>query len=341
MLSKTKWDARESVGARIGFPTFDAIAPATRVCAIDIIDISYCMSNFLLEANDFSRYTYFCMLTILFTLGSFHLSSFSIFLILSWCIWSFLFWRYLRALAIAEEPIFDAMFVTTVVTLAVARLSFVVTHIGLFSANWLRVIALWVQPGLSLYGGLIGTVLALIFFAMKYKIRIAHILDAFAVSFMWALPFGLIGSFLDGSIVGLQAAVRWAVPYAGHIGLRHPAQLYQLVFIFLIIMCISLFRKFAKKHAWPDGTIAMWFFMLFSASAFGVEFFTEHTVYWGSLSANQWVLVGIFGQSLGAFYVRGGGKERVQELVRVVIAISKKIIGGMYDKFSKRHLKNN
>jgi len=281
------------------------------------------------------------MLPILFTVGSFHLYSFSIFLILSWCIWSFLFWRYLRSLAIAEEPIFDAMFVTTIVTLVVARLSFVVTHVGLFRANWLRVIALWVQPGLSLYGGLLGTVLVLILFAMKYKIRVAHMLDAFAISFLWALPLGLLGSFLDGSIVGLPAAVRWAVPYAGHMGLRHPVQLYQFILILLVIVCISLLRRLAKKHAWADGTIAMWFFMLFSASAFGVEFFTEHTVYWGSLSANQWVLVGIFGQSLGAFYVRGGGKERVQALVRTVIGTSKKVIGGIYDKLSKRHLENN
>lgn len=281
------------------------------------------------------------MMPILLSIGSFHIYSFSLFLILSWCVWSFLFWRYLRALAIAEEPIFDAMFVTTIMTLIASRLSFVLTHVSLFSANWLRVVALWVQPGLSLYGGLLGTVLVLILFAMKYKIRVAHILDAFAISFMWALPFGIIGSFLDGSVVGRQAPVRWAVPYAGHGGHRHPVQLYQLILVLFILLVISLLRKFAKKHTWADGTIAMWFFMLFSASAFGVEFFTEHTVYWGSLSANQWVLVGIFGQSLGAFYVRGGGKERIQVGVRAVIHSSKKVIGGIYAKFSKRHIENN
>lgn len=282
------------------------------------------------------------MFPILFSIGSIHIYSFSIFLILSWLLWSFLFWRHLRSLAVSEEPIFDAMFVTTIVTLVASRLSFVVTHPQFFSDNWLKVVALWVQPGLSLFGGLIVAVVTLVFFAMKYKVRVAYMLDAFAVSFMWAYTVGLVGSFLDGSVVGIPVPPRWfGVSYAGHMGLRHPVQLYSLICMIVIMIAISIFRHLAKKYAWRDGTISMWFFMLFSAAMFGVEFVTEHTVYWGSLSANQWVLVGIFGQSLGAFYVRGGGKERVQIVGRGIGRISGRVIGGIYAKFSKRNSQNN
>lgn len=282
------------------------------------------------------------MFPILFSIGSIHIYSFSIFLILSWLLWSFLFWRHLRSLAVSEEPIFDAMFVTTIVTLVASRLSFVVTHPQFFSDNWLKVVALWVQPGLSLFGGLIVAVVTLVFFAMKYKVRVAYMLDAFAVSFMWAYTVGLVGSFLDGSVVGIPVPPRWfGVSYAGHMGLRHPVQLYSLFCMIVIMIAISIFRHLAKKYAWRDGTISMWFFMLFSAAMFGVEFVTEHTVYWGSLSANQWVLVGIFGQSLGAFYVRGGGKERVQIVGRGIGRISGRVIGGIYAKFSKRNSQNN
>lgn len=278
---------------------------------------------------------------ILFSIGSFHLFSLSFFLIVAWCVWSFLFWRYLRSLAIAEEQIFDAMFSVTIVSLMVSRLAFVATHVSLFSENWLRVVALWVQPGLSLYGGLIGAVIVLVFFAMKHRIRVAHLLDGFAVSFMWAYAIGLTGSFLDGSVFGKLAAAPWAVPYAGQSGLRHPIQVYGLVLMIVIISITSLIRKAAVKHTWQDGTVAMWFFMLFALSAFGVEFFAEHTVYWGYLSANQWVLVGIFGQALGAFYVRGGGKERLRIIGRATVEITKKCAGGIYAKFSKRSAPGN
>ncbi len=281
------------------------------------------------------------MMPILFSIGSFHLYSFSIFLIFAWIIWSFTFWRHLRSLAIHDEQTFDAMFATTLVALVVARFGFVISHVSLFFANWLRVVALWVQPGLSLYGALLGAVVMLVFFAMKHKIRVAHILDAFSLSFMWAYVVGLIGGFLDGSIVGKVAAVKWAVFYGGFLGRRHPIQLYSLLAMIGIIGILVLVKRAAKKHAWQDGSIAMWFFILFSLSAFAVEFFGEHTVYWGHLSANQWVLVGIFGQSLGAFYVRGGGKERIVTVGSGILVQAKKSIGGIYAKFSKRNTQGN
>jgi len=56
------------------------------------------------------------------------------------------------------------------------------------------------------------------------------------------------------------------------------------------------------------------------------EFLVESDVYWGSLSANQWIYVGIVGQAIGAFYVRGGGKEKLT-----------RALGGIYGKLSKRH----
>ncbi|MFH0749636.1 MAG: prolipoprotein diacylglyceryl transferase family protein [Candidatus Gottesmanbacteria bacterium] len=281
------------------------------------------------------------MMPILFSIGTFHVFSFSIVLIIAWFIWSFTFWRHLRSLAITEERIFDAMFATTLMSLVVSRFGFVVSHPSLFSENWLRVVALWVQPGLSLYGALIGAVLILVFFAMKNKIRVAHMLDAFSLSFMWAYAIGLIGGLLDGSTVGKQAVAQWAIPYVGHVGLRHPIQLYSLAFMIGVIIVISIIRKLSEKYAWSAGSIAMWFFSLFSLSAFAVEFFIEHAVYLGHLSANQWILVGIFGQSLGAFYVRGGGKERLMHVGSMMLSASKKCIGGMYAKFSKRHIEGN
>jgi prolipoprotein diacylglyceryltransferase len=281
------------------------------------------------------------MMPILFSIGSFHMFSFSLLLILAWFIWSFTFWRYLRSLAINEERIFDAMFATTLVSLVASRLVFVFSHVSLFSENWLRIVALWVQPGLSLYGALIGAVLTLVIVAMKYKIRVAHMLDAFSVSFMWAYAIGLVAGFLDGSVVGKLAAAKWAVMYVGHLGLRHPIQLYSLLSMIGIIIVITFIGRMSKKYAWADGSIAMWFFSLFAASAFTVEFFMEHTIYWGYLSANQWVLVGIFGQSLGAFYVRGGGKEKLAKGASVFWTTVKKFIGGIYAKFSKRHTEGN
>jgi len=256
------------------------------------------------------------MLPVLFSLGSFHLYSFSLFLILSWVVWSFFFWRYLRNLAVREDSIFDIMFYTTIVSFFTSRLFFVATHIPLFSDGWLKVVALWVQPGLSFTGGLIGAVVVSILLGLKYKVRIAYILDGFSHALSWSFIIGSIGSFLDGSVVGKITTLPWGVTYIGHVGARHPIQVYEIICMMVLIAVLWRMK----------GQISLWFFSLFALGMFLFEFFVESDVYWGSLSANQWIYVGIVGQAIGAFYIRGGGKEK---LIRA--------LGGIYGKFSKRH----
>ncbi len=257
------------------------------------------------------------MLPVLFSIGSFHLYSFSIFLILAWCVWSFFFWRYLRNLAVKEDTIFDIMFYTTIVSFFVSRAFYVGTHIPLFSDGWLKVVALWVQPGLSFTGALIGGVIVSILLGLRYKVRIAYILDGLTHALSWSFLIASIGSFLDGSVVGKITTLPWAVRYIGHIGTRHPIQLYEILGMAVIIFICWHFRTIKTSIV---------FFLLFATAMFLFEFFVESDVYWGSLSVNQWVYVGIIGQAIGAFYVRGGGKEKLSRLGGII-----------YGKFSKRH----
>ena len=47
---------------------------------------------------------------------------------------------------------------------------------------------------------------------------------------------------------------------------------------------------------------------------FPLEFAKESRVYW-TLSANQWILIALFAEALGAFYVRGGGRETIRPFI--------------------------
>jgi len=268
------------------------------------------------------------MLPVIFSIGSFHLYSFSIFLILSWCVWSFFFWKFLRNLAVREDTIFDIMFYTTIVSFFVSRFFYVATHIPLFSDGWLKVVALWVQPGLSFSGALIGGVIVSILLGLRYKVRIAYILDGLTHALSWSFFVASIGSFLDGSVVGKITTLPWAVKFIGSMGTRHPIQLYEMFGMAVIIFICWRFRTMKTS---------ILFFLLFATSMFLFEFLVESDVYWGSLSANQWLYVGIIGQAIGAFYIRGGGKEKCVYLKGQIEVVYKKILGEIYGKFSKRH----
>lgn len=248
---------------------------------------------------------------------------------LAWLVFSFVFWKMLRSQGVEESRIFDLTFYATIVALVAGRTLFVLLHLSLFSDNALKVAAIWVQPGFSLYGGLVGAMGTMVFLSRKYKVRLAYVLDAWALAFPMSLLFGEIGSFLDASVVGKLTTLPWGISYLGHIGARHPVQLYEG--IMLLILCI--FSLIAFKHAtrekWAYGLIGIWFFLLFSFVMFLVEFIKESGVYFLGLNVNQWILVAICAESLGALYIRGGGRERVRPLLR-------QIGGFFYVRFIKR-----
>ncbi len=272
------------------------------------------------------------MFPILFSIGTVHVFSFSVFVLFAWSVFSFLFWRKLRSQGVFEQQIFDLMFYSTLVGLVFSRAVFVLTHAPLFVDNMLKIVALWVQPGLSFYGGFLASTLTLLYLGRTYKVRVGMILDVVAVSLPWALVIGKIGSLLDGSEAGKLASIPWAVNIVGSVGARHPVQIYELVALVVLGMILLTLERRAERQKWPYGVVGVWFFLLFTPIFFALEFFKESTLYYAQISANQWVLIALFAEALGAFYVRGGGREKL----RPVIAGMKQKIGNAVRKISPR-----
>lgn len=270
------------------------------------------------------------MYPLLITIGSVHVYSLSVFIILSWLVFSFLFWRQLRSNGVEEDRIFDLTFYATLAAFIASRAAFAVLHWELFSDTWLKIIALWVQPGFSLYGAFVGALIILVSMSRALKVRLGHVLDAVALSFPSAIFVGLMGVFFDGSVPGKIIDLPWAMRVVGLPGKRHPVQLYELIALVILIVILGKILKRSTKEKWPYGVVGVWFFILYSFLMFILEFFKDTRVYWVSLSANQWILIAIFAEALGAFYVRGGGREAIRPLVY-------KVKGGIYAKFSKRH----
>ena len=276
------------------------------------------------------------MYPILFSIGSFHLYSLSMFLVLAWLVFSFLFWKQLRGNGIDEDKIFDLTFYTTLVAFVASRAVFVMLNWELFSDTWLKIFAPWVQPGFSQYGAFIGGLMTLVSMSRHIKVRLGHVLDAAALSFPGSILVGLIGVFLDGSVAGKISGVPWALRIVGHVGKRHPVQLYEIIVLCILIVILAKLHARSSKERWPYGMVGVWFFILFSISMFVLEFFKDTRVYWISLSANQWILIALFAEALGAFYVRGGGRESLRPLGYTIQSSIRKGIGGIYAKFPIR-----
>lgn len=277
------------------------------------------------------------MMPILFTIGTFHLYSLSAFLIVAWCVFSFIFWRKLRAWGIEEERISDLTFYTTIFAAVVSRLAFVVAHKELFADNLLKIPALWVVPGLSFYGALVGILLALIYLVKLYKLRLGTVVDAVAHALAASTVVGKFGSLLDGSEIGKTSGLPWAVSFVGNVGRRHPTQIYEVFALILIMIALWAIQGRAEKDKWPYGIVGVWFFLLFSLMMFPIEFLKESHVYWASVSANQIILIAMFAEAVGMLYVRAGGKEVIKPLFRKGLLTLRATGERLYAKISRRN----
>lgn len=213
----------------------------------------------------------------------------NVFFVVSWLIFSFLFWRALRHYAVDEDRVFDLTFYATIVTLISARLGFYVVNQSAFAGkSFLLVAAIWVLPGLSWFSGLVGGLCTLIFLSRHFKVRLGLVLDALAIAIPVPITIGHIGFFVES---------------------RNSIVLYESIATLFIGFIIYRMTRLSMKRKWPYGIVGMWFFLFYAVLEFALEFFKVSRVYWGNLTANQWVLIGIFAECVGVLYIRGGGRE--------------------------------
>lgn len=276
------------------------------------------------------------MFPILFSIGAFHFYSLSLFLILSWVIFSFVFWKLLREEAVPEEKIFDLTFYATLSAIIGGRVFFIILNPDIFGGSLIKMLALWVVPGLSFWGALVFAVAILTFLSRRKGVRLGYVLDALSVSLPLSFIPGAIGAMLDGAEVGLPARLPWAVSFAGYAGSRHPLGLYEIIIFVLIAVLMLFLRHRAGKSELPYGLLGIRFFLIFIIFMFGLEFFKVSKLYFKSLSANQWIMVGIFGETIGAFYVRGGGREKFRPVVRRIVSTVGQAFRSTYEKLFKR-----
>jgi phosphatidylglycerol:prolipoprotein diacylglycerol transferase len=146
----------------------------------------------------------------------------------------------------------------------------------------LQILAIW-QGGLVLYGGIMGGILAGIWFIKRHKLKFWKFADTLTPSLILGQAIGRIGCFLSGDSYGLPTNLPWGVrfPKGSLSNLRfgqvaiHPTQIYELVLnlaIFLILWKI-------RKRKTFDGFLFLLYLILYSIIRFFIEFFRADSLY--------------------------------------------------------------
>ena len=155
------------------------------------------------------------------------------------------------------------------------RLGYVIFYnFEYYSNNIFEIIMIW-KGGMSFHGGLIGVILATIFFCKKNKYNPYIFLDLISLVSPIGIFFGRIANYLNSELYGKVTDVPWAVTFINiDNSPRHPSQLYEasLEGVLLFLILITLVKNnFLEKR----GFISSLFLILYSTFRFFIEFFRE------------------------------------------------------------------
>jgi phosphatidylglycerol:prolipoprotein diacylglycerol transferase len=122
----------------------------------------------------------------------------------------------------------DLLIYMTVGVLLGGRLGYVLFYEPRhFLANPLDIPAVW-RGGMSFHGGLLGSIIAIVAFARRFKANPWSMLDVCAAATPIGLFFGRLANFTNAELFGRPTTVPWAMVFPGGGPVeRHPSQLYE------------------------------------------------------------------------------------------------------------------
>ena len=154
------------------------------------------------------------------------------------------------------------------------RLGYVIFYnFDYYSNNILEIFKIW-QGGMSFHGGLLGVILASIWFAKRNNHNPYVYLDIVSSVAPIGIFFGRIANFINSELYGIETSLPWGVKFIKVDNLyRHPSQLYEAIFegLFLFIILIYLRNKISRRI---PGLISAMFLIIYSTFRFVIEFFS-------------------------------------------------------------------
>ena len=176
------------------------------------------------------------------------------------------------------------------------RIGYVVFYdFSRFAADPLAILRLW-EGGMSFHGGVIGSVIAIFFFARANGLDWLRIADYVACVEPTGQFLGLLANFVNGELWGRVTGSEWGMifPDGGPLP-RHPSQLYEAAIegLFLFAVMTWLFWR-TRARAYP-GLLGGAFVFGFGTLRFFIEFFREPDRQVGfltlGLTMGQWLCV--------------------------------------------------
>lgn len=201
-----------------------------------------------------------------------------------------------KGLPLNKDLVADLIFTVAVGVILGGRLGYILFYnFSFYLSHPLKLFAVW-EGGMSFHGGLIGALLASLYFIRKHKLPFYPLADLGFLAAPVGLGCGRIGNFINGELYGRVTDAPWGVvfPTGGPLP-RHPSQLYE-AFLEGPVMFLVLYLVSKKVHR--DGVVIWSFIALYGLFRFMVEFVRQPDeqigFLWGGFSMGQMLSLPMF-----------------------------------------------
>jgi phosphatidylglycerol:prolipoprotein diacylglycerol transferase len=152
-----------------------------------------------------------------------------------------------------------------------------------YAAHPIDVLKLW-DGGMSFHGGLVGTVLGILYLSWKQKLPALRIHDYVACVAPIGLFLGRLANFVNGELWGAPTNVPWAIRFPEYNALlqrtvlgppRHPSQLYEAILEGLVLFAILAWMFWKTQARYEPGKLVGTFGFFYGIFRFLVEFVRE------------------------------------------------------------------
>ena len=210
----------------------------------------------------------------------------------------------------SKQDVSDILFYGMLGVIIGGRIGYMLFYgFDLLIQNPLSIVKIW-DGGMSFHGGLLGVVIAMLWFARRTQRSFWQVADFVAPMVPLGLAFGRLGNFVGGELWGRLTDVPWAMIFAKSTGFRaadtqalneawqsgaldhlarHPSQLYQAgmegLGLFIILMWFS-----SKPR--PAAAVSGLFLLGYGIFRLSAEFFRQPDEQLGFL-AMHWLTMGM------------------------------------------------
>ncbi|MFZ5646781.1 MAG: prolipoprotein diacylglyceryl transferase [Bacillota bacterium] len=216
---------------------------------------------------------------------------------------------YRRAARANINPDHIVGIITVIIPSAIigARLYYVALKWSEYSSDPLSALAIW-EGGLAIHGGIIGGVLAGLWYVKKYGLPLWNMADVLAPSLILGQAIGRWGNFINQEAHGGPVSKEFISYFPDFIEQQmfidgryyHPTFLYESIWDFGVFIFLTYYWRIRKV----PGEISMLYLVLYSAGRFFIEGMRTDSLMLGPIRAAQLVSLILISVGVTVLFMR-------------------------------------